>query len=225
MKLSLLNILGVMSLAAPAAVEARGSEPIRMAKYRVTFRADWNPNSHPVNFPRNPHFSGLVGATHRDGVEIWQDGGLASGGIEQMAETGAKGALISEVNELIADGLAESVLSGGGIRRSPGVTSMVIEVSSQYPAVSLVSMLAPSPDWFVGVNSLNLRNGNRWVNRRVVDLVLYDAGTDNGARFTSADSDTVPQERIEKLSSRSQDTDFNNGRPFVGQFIFERIRD
>ena len=36
------------------------------ARYRVTFQATWSAETHPTNFPANPHFSGLVGATHNE---------------------------------------------------------------------------------------------------------------------------------------------------------------
>ncbi|MDX1420437.1 MAG: spondin domain-containing protein [Rubricoccaceae bacterium] len=180
----------LLALAAPAAA-AQGA-----ATYRVTFEATWSEATHPVDFPPDPHFSGLVGATHEATASLWAPGELASAGIESMAETGSKTLLIAEAEALIAGGQAEAVLSGGGIAVSPGSVSLDLEVSAAYSHVSLVSMLAPSPDWFVGVHGLDLYEGGTWAAERVVDLHVYDSGTDSGATYTAPDDDTNPPEPL-----------------------------
>ncbi|WP_262910762.1 hypothetical protein [Wocania arenilitoris] len=45
-----------------------------------------------------------------------------------------------------------------------GTITRNIQVSSDYPFVSLASMIAPSPDWFIAINSKNLRSGNNAIN-------------------------------------------------------------
>ena len=57
-------------------------------------------------------------------------------------------------------------------------------------------MLAPSPDWFVGVHGLNLLDQGAWLEEVVVDLFVYDAGTDSGSSYTAANEDTQPAENI-----------------------------
>jgi hypothetical protein len=54
-------------------------------------------------------------------------------------------------------------------------------------------MIAPSPDWFVGVDSLNLIENGEWVTNKIVTLYGRDAGTDSGITFTSPDQVTVPR--------------------------------
>ena len=199
--------------AAPAPTEAR---------YRVTFAATWSAATHPRNFPRNPHFSGLVGATHGD-IRIWQSGKVASDGMELMAETGAKSRLLSEIDQLVERGSAHSRLSGGGLSTSPATVSLEFTAVSSHPFVTLVSMLAPSPDWFVGVSALPLMEDGAWRARVEVALALYDAGTDDGAVFTAANADSDPAEPIAALTSDPGDTDFSAGKPAVGTFVFERL--
>jgi len=193
------------------------------ARYKVTFDATWSAGSHPVRFPSNPHFSGLVGAVHSDQSELWSRGKLSSPGIKLMAETGSKTALLSEVDELIQRNIAFSRLSGGGIGQSPSQVSLEFEVNKDFPLVSLVSMIAPSPDWFIGVSSLNLLESDDWVEFKEVDLRVYDAGTDSGRTFVSANSNTNPRRAITRLSTDSSDSDFVNGIPYVGRLTFERI--
>ena len=116
-----------------------------------------------------------------------------------MAETGSKDPLRSEINDAISDGTAFKLLGGGGINPSPGSVVIAFKVSEDYPLVSLVSMIAPSPDWFVGVDSLNLFEDGAFVDEKIVTLYAYDAGTDSGETYTSPDNPTDPQEPIFKI--------------------------
>jgi hypothetical protein len=153
------------------------------ARYRVTFDATWSALTHPDEAPPNPHWSGLIGGTHRDTVRFWREGGIASDGVKAMAERGNKTPLDTEVQAAIQAGTAQHVLSGGALPGSPGTVSLDFEVSRDYPLVTLVSMVAPSPDWFVGVSGLSLFDGTDWVAERTVALQPWDAGTDAGASF------------------------------------------
>ena len=194
------------------------------ARYRVTFQATWSAATHPTNFPSDPHFSGLVGATHDAETRIWQRDELASDGIELMAETGGKSMLLDEIKALIEAGTAHAALSGGGLSTSPSSVSMEFDVVPSHPHVTLVSMLAPSPDWFVGVSALSLlAEDGTWKESETVMLLLYDAGTDDGATFTSGNADSDPAQQISRLSSESGDTDFTDGAPAVGTFVFEKL--
>lgn len=74
-----------------------------VVEYQVTFDATWSQATHPQDFPPSPHFSGLIGGTHNAAVTFWQEGELATTGIENMAELGSKTALTDEVNAAIGD--------------------------------------------------------------------------------------------------------------------------
>jgi len=58
-------------------------------------------------------------------------------------------------------------------------------------------MVAPSPDWFSGVASLDLCNHNtgEWKDSIKLDLKAYDAGTDRGMTFTAED-DAIEDKKI-----------------------------
>jgi hypothetical protein len=171
------------------------------ARYRLTFDATWSASTHPDSFPNNPHFSGLIGATHNDAGQFWQPGGMASPGIENMAETGSKSPLTNEIQEAITSGWADTLISGGGIGVSPGSVSVEFTANSTHSLLSLVSMIAPSPDWFVGVHGFNLRPEGVWIDELTHSLDPYDAGTDSGMNYTSANLDTSPQAPITRLVS------------------------
>ena len=171
------------------------------ATYRVTFNATWSATTHPQDFPPNPHFSGLIGGSHNTNVVFWEPGQLASLGIKNMSELGQKAALRSEVNQAISDGHAYKVVDGGGIGNSPGTRVIEIEMDPFWPLVTITSMVAPSPDWFVGTRGLSLIQDGYWVDTLVVDAFAYDAGTDSGPTFTSANDPTNPPENISRLET------------------------
>jgi hypothetical protein len=195
--------------------------PITSAEYQLTFEATWSSSTHPTDFPPNPHFSGLIGATHSLRVRLWEEGGLASPGIKNMAETGSKSPLDSEIDLLIDEGSACTKISGAGINPSPGKVSVTLTVSQDCPLVSVVTMVAPSPDWFVGVSGLSLYENGEWVSQKVVELVPYDAGTDSGASYNSANLATDNPEPISKIEV----TPFlvNGDVPPLGTFTFTRL--
>lgn len=188
------------------------------ARYRVTFDGTWSPQTHPNGaFPGGGHFSGLIGATHNEFVDFWSVGQRATAGIEEVAELGSKNQLTDEVNAAINASNADQVLSGGGITLAPDSVSLEFDVNANVSLVTLVSMVAPSPDWFVGVDSLPLINNDGWIGSQTISLVVYDSGTDDGTGFTSADIDNQ-NGTITRLS----DSPLANAGP-VGTFRFERI--
>jgi len=188
-----------------------------IATYTVEFETTWSAQTHPAGFPGNPHFSPLIGGTHRESIVFWSPGGLASEGIESMAERGSTSRLRAEVQVAIDDGHAGGVLSGGGISPSPGEVSLEFEISSDFPLVTLVSMLAPSPDWFVGVHGLSLLEDGQWIGSLEVPLQVYDAGTDSGANYTAANKNTAPPAPIATLTTEPFDQ-----TGLVGRFSFRQ---
>jgi hypothetical protein len=138
-----------------------------------------------------------------------------------MAELGAKSPLDNEVDALIDAGTACTRISGGGIGSSPGSVSVTFTVNPDCPLVSIVSMIAPSPDWFVGVSGLSLYENGDWVSTKEVELLPYDAGTDSGATYASANRVTDPPEAISKIETEPF---LVEGKvPPLGTFTFTRL--
>ncbi|WP_420463773.1 spondin domain-containing protein [Candidatus Palauibacter sp.] len=187
------------------------------ATYRVVFDATWSASTHPTNFPGGAHFSPLIGAVHNDSVTFWALEGIATPGIESMAETGGTAALAAEVQAEIPGG-ALGVINGSGSGSPGSATIQAVTVREDFPLVTLVTMIAPSPDWFAGVTGLSLRDEDGgWVEELEVVLYPLDAGTDSGSAYTSANDDTRPKEPIRGLQGE---------RPFsdepIGTFTFTR---
>jgi hypothetical protein len=208
-------VLGAALVAASLAPAARAATPT--AQYDARFDATWSASTHPFDFPPNPHFSSLIGGTHDSNVSFWNPGELASQGIKDMAERGLTTPLDHEVEAAIAAGHAGVVILGGGIALSPGTVTTSFEISQTHPLVTLVSMVAPSPDWFVGVSGLPLFVAGDWVETITVELFTYDAGTDCGTFYRAPNCISTPRELI-ALSSAMP---FTNGVP-LGTFTFTR---
>ncbi|MFT5170885.1 MAG: hypothetical protein ACI9BD_000657 [Candidatus Marinamargulisbacteria bacterium] len=220
--LSLWVSLGVLTGCGATESAASSSGPATpTANYRVTFTSTWSGTTHPDSFPSNPHYSGLIGLTHNSGATLWAPGDISSTGMESMAESGSKTLLTTEINALIANGTGDIILSGGNINPSPGSVSLDFVATSSHPLVSLVCMIAPSPDWFVGVRDFLLVEDNEWVGSKTMSLVAWDAGTDDGTIYTSGDIDTSPKDGISQLTL----TPFlvNGSIPYLGTFTFEKL--
>lgn len=193
--------------------------PPQTARYMVTFEATWTAQTHAA--PPSPHFSRLVGGTHAASVRFWQPGGVASDGIESMAERGGVSPLDAEIMAAIAAGTAQHVFVGDAVPVTPMTVSLEFDVSQQFPLVTLVTMVAPSPDWFVGVDSLPLFEGGDWVAERSVPLRPWDAGTDSGTDFDSPNRDTQPRAPITAIGTPPLGA--NGTAEPMGTFTFRRL--
>jgi hypothetical protein len=204
----------------PAPAPTPPSAP-QTARYRLTFEAVWSGATHPQDFPSDAHFSRLVGGTHDANVRFWQEGAIASDGIRDMAERGRTTPLDNEVRAAIAAGTAQTLLIGGDIPRSPGMVSLDFEMSQTHSFVTIVSMVAPSPDWFTGVSGLPLYENGQWVDERSLELGPWDAGTDNGRTFTSPDEATTPRRPVARITGFPF---LHNGQVGpIARFTFRRL--
>ncbi|MBL4662436.1 MAG: spondin domain-containing protein [Flavobacteriaceae bacterium] len=174
------------------------------ATYSVNFTSNWTQTAHPHpsgSLPGNAHWSKLVGATHNSDIVFLEMGGIATEGVENIAETGGNTAFYSEVDAAITANFANALVDGDGLASAGGQINIdEIITTEDYPLLTLLSMIAPSPDWMIAINSISLIDGNGdWIDEINIDLYPYDAGTDNGIDYTSGDSNTNPKEPISSL--------------------------
>ncbi len=180
--------------------------------YSLRFSTIWSVETFATMFPNNRHFSPLVGMAHNGQSALWVDAGLATVGMESMAETGDVSLLNAEINQFIGQGFAQFLINGQGIPRSQDSTEVEFDVSYEFPLVRIVSMVAPSPDWFVGVRGFDLRDANgNWIQQVAISLPVYDAGTDDGLSFESEDDNSDPKQPILLLTTDASDSDFLDG--------------
>ena len=179
------------------------------ARYTVSFTSVWNSTDHGT-LPGNAHWSDLVGMTHNSNVKLWELGELASVGIENVAENGVNTNLNMEVNMAIANNNADQWLQEGfsPFAAISSATIMDILVSEDFPLLSVVSMVAPSPDWFIGIDSFSFLDGsNNWKDSVTIDMFVYDAGTEEGSGYSTSNAASSPHVPI---FSRTNITPFNS---------------
>jgi hypothetical protein len=121
--------------------------------------------------------------------------------------SGSTGAINSEMDSQIAAKNAYKRYRGRVIFGGTATDSISnIEVNTEYPLVSFITMIAPSPDWFLGVRDLNLCDNTtgKWQDREVRNLFPYDAGTDSGPDFQSGNVVTNPPENIHRITNDTE---------------------
>ncbi len=209
-----------VSLAGNRGFIAVTSEPT--AEYDVVFNATWSATTHPTDFPAGAHWSGLVGGLHNIGVEFWHPGVNSSTGMQLMAELGGKTTLLAEVNAAITAGTANRTLSGNSISSGAGTSTLRFQIDRTHPLVTLVTMIAPSPDWFAGVRGLPLIENGQWVQSKTVALFPWDTGTDSGATFASPNLVSSPRGVITRIVTPPLGT--NGYAPPMGTFTFTLVR-
>ena len=195
----LLLVIAAPLVIMPMPAQAQGNA--QSAVYRVTFEGKFTASAlaSGVSVPSGEHFTTLIGAIHNGSVTFWSSGGTASAGIESMAEVGGTTTLKSEINAASPNSLAvieQSIVSGG-----TATATVEITLTTDHPLVTLTSMVAPSPDWFVGVSGLSLRNtaDDGWQTSLAVNLFPYDAGTEDGTEFSLSNSPTSPRGTITSI--------------------------
>ena len=197
-----------------------GSDPRVARKSRATYsfriRGSWNRVVTPEGLPSGDHFTTFVGGIHNDQVTFLRAGQAASSGVEFMAELGGTSTLISEVNAQKPN--ANRAVTFGtpsvtGTRTHTGVT-----FTSDHPRITLTSMIAPSPDWFVGVSGLSLLNSSgNWIDSLTLNLYPWDAGTENGTEFSLSNPSTNPRGVITSIRGLGKFTGAH-----IAQFTFTR---
>ena len=177
------------------------------ATYTVTFTGAWTAEATPGGVPDGAHFSPLIGGVHNADVAFLEAGGTATPGIESMAERGRTATLTEEIQAAGANAL--SVLrkdSGPGATASD--TFEAVTVTADHPRITLLSMIAPSPDWFVGVFGLSLLDAEgNWADALTVNLYPWDAGTEGGDDFSFNNAATVPPGTIVSLRGEGRFSD------------------
>jgi hypothetical protein len=171
----------------------------------------WSEATHPGRFPPNEaHFSWLGGGTHSDRATFWQEGEVASPGMVEMAETGVINTLFSEIGAEAAAGNAFQAMAWRWwfcpettTANSCGSLTVEFEVDSDFPLVTMATMLGPSPDWFVGVTGLSLREDGSWLSSVEVDLRPYDGGTRSANAWALFGPANAPPEPIRLISEES----------------------
>lgn len=172
--------------------------PASEANYQVSLQLNW---THPsFTIPTNAHFTNFIGMVHSKDSFLWAPNGNASNGLKFVAEVGSNWRLLNELDSIISKGKA---LTKFDIAAPPitGRFDSVFHFTLQHSCLSFASMIAPSPDWFAGLNRYDLLQDNQWVGSISIPIYLFDAGTEDGDIFGYDNPPTMPQQPVRVLTA------------------------
>ncbi|MBI3726090.1 spondin domain-containing protein [bacterium] len=197
------------------------------AVYEMKFQGTWTKANHPTDYPEgsslNPnaaHFSGIIGAPHKASYSIFKEGGQATPGLMALSHKGSKSPLDEEIKAAAAAGNAGEIFDTGVFLDVTSPKTVKFEVSDKFPLVSFVAMIAPSPDWFVGLSNVDLKDGGKWVDSKTMEAQAWDSGTYEGTTYMAEEKPTTPH----KPTAPSEAPPFVVGgkRPPIATVTFTR---
>jgi hypothetical protein len=179
---------------------------ISPAEYTIVVKSSWTPTNHPLEYPAagaltGPHFSGVIGTSHNASYSIFAEGTPPTPGLERLSEEGKHDPLDAEIRAAITAGTAGTLFESGPLRDFKDSIVTSAKVDEAHPMVSLVAMVAPSPDWFTGVSHVNLMENGAWVPSKTIDLLAFDSGGDDGTTYKAPDKDTNPKKPTSKAAT------------------------
>lgn len=168
------------------------------ASYKVTVALKWQLPDFAV--PVNAHITLLTGMVHSADTGMWKPGIKATPGLEVVAEVGTVNTIFTEFDDIISKQKALYKFVMFEPTGAIGSIQTALNATSEYSYVSLASMIAPSPDWFIGIYDVDLHRNNTWVSDTTINMYVYDAGTEDGDVFAYANPPTTPQQNIQLLT-------------------------
>lgn len=170
--------------------------------YKMSFVGEWT-ESRQGTLPFSAHFTTLTGVVHVKATSLFDLGTKATVGIKDMAETGDFSELEIEVNEKFVKPEKGSVIRMDLPYGGTALASVTLNVDTAYQRITMVSMVAPTPDWFIAFEG-DLKDSNGlWKDSVVIDAVLWDAGTANGDDLSFFNAATDPPENIRKINQKT----------------------
>jgi hypothetical protein len=209
-----------------AAAPAGAAMQAGPATYRIELTPLWTKANFPLEYPdtsliHRPHFSGLIGTAHNANYQIVRDGQMPSPGLERLSEEGKHNPLDEEINAAIAAGNAVALTESDPLKDFSQTATAEVMVGDAHPMVSLVAMIAPSPDWFAAVTDVNLMENGAWLAGKTVDAMAWDSGGDDGTTYLADDKDTNPKKPTSMNKSRHF---MKDGQPMpVARITFTRM--
>ena len=124
-------------------------------------------------------------------------------------------------------GKVKSLIKSDGATKTPGSTTLMnIHVDEDRSLVSVITMIFPSPDWFLGISNVDMCDPmtGEWREEYSRELLPYDSGTDDGTSFESPDARSDPRGNI-TLISNDDNTNFktNSSIRRLGTFKFTKV--
>jgi len=149
-----------LALAIPLAVSA---SVLQAEEYRVTI----------TNLTQAQYFTPILVTSHERGHPVFLPGQPASGELEAVAEGGDTGPLAASLDA--SNDVYDIMVSEGLLAPGESVT-VEVEGKKAYRYISLVSMLIPTNDAFIGLSGVKVPRRKKGAT--VIPVPVYDAGTE-----------------------------------------------
>uniref|UniRef100_A0A914ZKI1 Spondin-1 n=1 Tax=Parascaris univalens TaxID=6257 RepID=A0A914ZKI1_PARUN len=176
------------------------------AKYSLEFIGLWSKDTHPKDYPtleHLTHFTDMLGASHSANYTMWKFGMIATDGMKEIAEWGNTFKGEQEMKEHASEIRTLMKIKGLWYPEVQGRTHSSFIVNKYHHLASLAAMFGPSPDWCVGISSVNLCLPDcTWVPERTFELLPFDAGTDNGPTYMSPNNPAEPRIPIHPITTK-----------------------
>jgi hypothetical protein len=196
---------------------AQGTLPkhqdVETVTYQIEFTNLWNANDH-ASYPADAHYSPIAVIAHDRGFSLFKLGGLASDSFEDLAELGRTAKLDGDVADAADAGKVKAYVKSAALwplRDGTPSLAFTIKVPKGTELLSLATMIAPSPDWIVGIDSLPLMKNGQMIERYKEALFAINAGTEEGdsaGNFSLDNAPTNPPEPIAVLTGTGYDAPF-----------------
>jgi hypothetical protein len=201
---------------APAPAPAPAPEPEPEGPTMATYTISYDPH-----YSNNPLFQ-ILGAVpypvegaeaseeiafiaHPLGTVLWEEGGMASEGLEHLAWDGHAHDLADEARDMEWQVLAESFGEITALLQTQEIT-----LSSEFPCLSYAQGYGPSPDWFIGFNVCAAHEDDgelHWEDTITVEAQMWDGGVRDGEPNMPDTGTTDPQEPITRVMTPPWDTE------------------
>jgi hypothetical protein len=141
-----------------------------------------------TNLTRGSYFTPLLVAAHDSGTRLFSSGDTASANLQAMAEGGDIAGLAADVeaiNATVATNPAEGLLQPG---ESTSV-NLNTDASPDNTSLSIVAMILPSNDGFIGLNGINIPTEPGIY---TFNVSAYDAGTEGNDEIVGSGAPNEP---------------------------------
>jgi hypothetical protein len=124
-----------------------------------------------TNLTNGINFTPLLIAAHNADMHLFQAGAAASASLTAMAEGGSLDGLTSDLDGISADYMANPA---SGLLAPGASTTTTLSTNEANTHLSLVGMLLPTNDGFVGLDSWMIKGPGTYT----INVSAYDAGTE-----------------------------------------------
>ncbi|KAL7023139.1 hypothetical protein ACKWTF_012501 [Chironomus riparius] len=171
-----------------------------LAVYQIEIEGNWTEDNFPKNYPKfrpHAHFSKSFGISHSQHEYLFRMQEVVRPELENFCLRGDIEELHTQISkENIFDELIMPKLDDP----SKKIESRFF-VSSNHSLFSIVTKIVPSPDWIIGIDSLELCIDNKWVDEIRIEMQPIDCGVNSGFTFSSPIWDTIPRDEMTFITS------------------------